>query len=70
MVWWVAADAVRDAASLINADVINVHSRWKLHVLEILRLEGSFDEYHQIEIRHRHKKLTSHSQVEDEVLYP
>ena len=54
--WWVAANAIRDVASLVNADVINIHFGWELHVLEVLRLEGSFDEYRQIEIRHHHNR--------------
>jgi hypothetical protein len=33
-----------------------MHLGWELHVLEVLRLEGSFDENHQIKIRHRHNK--------------
>jgi hypothetical protein len=36
---WVAADAVRNITSLINADIINKHLSWELHVLEVLRLK-------------------------------
>ena len=39
MVWWVAADAVRDIIPLVNADVIDIHFSWELQVLEVLRLE-------------------------------
>lgn len=50
MRWWVAADAICNAASLINADVINVHFGWEHHVPKVLCLEGSFGERHQITI--------------------
>jgi len=68
--WWVAADAIRDAASLVNADVINIHFGWELHVLEVLRLEGSFGGHHQMKFDVVTTQLTSHSQVEDKVLHP
>jgi hypothetical protein len=36
---WAAPDTVCDVASLVNADIINVHAARELQVLVVLRLE-------------------------------
>lgn len=41
---WITGQAIRDAFPLINANVVNVHFTWKLHVHKVLRLERSYDE--------------------------
>ena len=51
-IWWVTADGVLQTASLVNADVINVHFGWEYHVREVLGLEASCGECHQIRVRH------------------
>jgi hypothetical protein len=42
MTGWVAPDTVSNVASLVNADIIDVHLARENHVLKVLLLEGSY----------------------------
>ena len=39
---WVASNPVSDVASLVNADIIDIHLGRELHVLKVLLLEGGY----------------------------
>lgn len=42
MTGWVAPDPVSDVASLVNADIIDIHLGRELQVLKVLLLEGGY----------------------------